>query len=86
MVVGAVVGALDLRDLWATRMRARDLDGRHHRFRATTDEPDLLEDRRPLADLLGEQHLALRGQAEGRARRRTIGDGLHDLRMGVTMD
>jgi hypothetical protein len=54
IVVGAVVAALELEDLVALAIRARDTQGEEGRLRARGGEAHLLGARHRLADLLGQ--------------------------------
>ena len=85
VVVRAVVGAFELRDLRAAREGARALDRDHHRLAARIGEPHALGRGQPLAqerrqvDLLGCRH------RERRAQREPAGRRFDDLRVGVAM-
>ena len=79
----AVVAARELEDAVATSRAAREPDRAHRRLRAGRDQPHLLDRRHRVDDLLGELDLALGRRPEGRAVRRRLLHGLHDLGVGV---
>ena len=85
-VAVAVVVARELHDPASPRVTTGDADRRHRRLRAGGDEAHLLDRRHPLADRLGQEHLALGGRAVRRPVDRRTLHGLDDRRVGVPGD
>lgn len=67
IVVGPVIGALDLGDLGPPGEGTSGLDGNHHGLGSRVDEPDLLEPGIARPEVLGEPDLDLGGQCVGSA-------------------
>ena len=85
-VVGAVVGALELRDLRPARERAREAHGVHRPLGARVREADLLDRRHAPGQELREPHLVLRGPRERETVRDRLLDHLDDLGRRVAQD
>ena len=85
-VAVAVVVAGELHDLAPPGVAAGHAHGGHRRLGAGRHEPHHLDGRHPLADRLGEQHLALGGGAVGGAVDGGRWIGLDDDGMGVAGD
>ena len=85
-VAVAVVVAGELHDRVAAGGAAGQAHGRHGGLGARRHQAHLLDRRHPLADRLGQQHLALGRRAVGRAVDGRPLDGLDDGRVGVAGD
>ena len=85
-VVGAVVGALELRDLRPTRERASEAHGVHRPLGAGVREADLLDRRHAPGQDLREPHLVFRRPREREPLRDRLLDRLDDLRRRVAQD
>ena len=86
MIVGAVVGALELGDGWPAGDGARGLDGEHHSLGAGVHETALFQSRCASSYLLGQVRFAGQRQSESRS---PIDGGMqriHHWREGVAMD
>ena len=79
----AVVAAGELHDLGAAGEAAGQPDRGHRRLGAAGHQPQLLDRRDPVDDLLGERDLALGRRTERRALRHRGVHGLDDRRVGV---
>ena len=82
----AVVAALELDDLVAARVAARQANRAHRRFRAGADHADLVDRRHELADLSRNRRLDDRRCAEAERRLCGIADGGCDRRVLVPQD
>ncbi len=82
----AVVAALELDDLVATRVAAGQTQGAHGRLGAGADHAHHVHARDQLADAVGHDRLQLGRGAEGEALLDALLHGRDDLRMGVAED
>ena len=78
-----VIAARELQDPVAAGEGPRNPDRAHRRLGAGGDEPDTLDRRHCVHDLLGEENLPLSGRAEGGAPSRGLPYGVHDPRLCV---
>jgi hypothetical protein len=86
MIVGAVIGALELGDRRPPGDGACRLHGEHHGLGPGVDEAELLEARCPAADFLGQRRFAGHRQAERRAAIDRVVQRCHHRRESVAMD
>ena len=86
MVIGAVIGALHLDDIWSTGECPRSLERTHHRFSAGVAEPDELEALDPAAQQRRKLDLDVARQCERRAPRHLRAHCLDDGGVGVPHD
>ena len=84
--MGAVVGVLELGEQRPAGERPRGADGEHRRLGAGVGEPDLLDRRQAIADLLRQLDLGLGGCRERGAAPDLGLDRRDDLRVGVAQD
>ncbi len=85
-VAVAVVATLELDDLVAPGIAAREADRAHRRLGAGIGHADLVEARHDRADALGELDLERAGRAEAQAARRGFDHRADDLGMRVAGD
>ena len=82
----AVIAPANLRDAVPARRAPGEPDRAHRRLGARRDEPDHLDRRNRVDDLLRQEHLALGGRAEARPTPGGLANGVDRLGIGVPED
>ena len=79
----SVIAAVELHDLVATRVAARETHGAHQRLGTRRNQSYLFEAGHSRDHRFGEQDLTRRRRAEGRSLTRRLAKGVHDVGVRV---